>query len=282
MSARVTFQRLLCILRGAVLMALLLAGGFVLTAVQEALARAPATNHTVHHKSHEPMGRNAAAPQQASAPSQADMLARERLDFDKAKTAFDQSIENQKMELERKKLANDNARIDLDESKNWWAAASTIVPLLGVLATLAFSIYSFRKQQAMQIESQNETARLNFEIKAAEIAFEGKSAYAVENRGRALRQIFSDRLRTDFLTNFNPDEFGGDAEPATQKMTLLDLLAKYPNQRTEILTNWSNLFPGDRSWLARVPGAPPRSAPPQGPAAQGSGTGAPQGPGAQP
>jgi hypothetical protein len=231
-------------------MSLLLAGG--VASMQSAFAREAAISRAAYRGAHKPMTPIAPVVRQAPLPSQADMLARERLEFDKAKAAFDQNIGNQKMELERKKLVNDNARIELENSKNRWTAASTIFPVLGVLATLAFSIYSFRKQQGLQIESQNETARLNFEIKAAEIAFAGKTPYAVQNRGRALRQMFSNRLRTDFLTNFRPEDFGGDAEPATQKLALLELLAKYPNQRNEILTDWANLFPGDSAWFARV------------------------------
>jgi hypothetical protein len=228
------------------------AGSLLFLGVTASTQRVFARQATTNRGAPQATKQTPAAAQQAALPSQPDMLARERLELDKAKAAFDQGIANQKMVLERDKIVNDSARIKLEESKNRWTAVSVILPVLGVLATLAFSIYSFKKQQRLQIDSQNETARLNFEIKAAEITFAGKSPHAIRNRGRALRQLFSDRLHPDFLSNFRPEDFGGDAEPAPQKLALLELLAKYPGQRDEILTDWANLFPGDSAWFARV------------------------------
>jgi hypothetical protein len=178
-------------------------------------------------------------------PNEASAIQRERLELEKEKFVWDRAGEKEKLDLERSKLK-------IEESKVLWSALSTIVPLLGVLFTIVYSVWSFKKQSALQIAAQNESAKLNFEIKAAEIAFGGSSPQAVLNRGGALKAIFGNRLPEGFLTRFDPATFGGDKEAPEEKKFFLELLVKYPERKKEIEGYWRQLFPGDDRWLSRV------------------------------
>jgi hypothetical protein len=171
--------------------------------------------------------------------------ARERLEFDREKFASDAAIEREKLEIEREKVA-------VERSKVPWSAAATVVPLVAALLTLAYSIWSFRKQAVQQSRQRSEDARLQFELKAAEIAFSGATPLAVQNRARALKAIFGSRLPESFLSSYEPEEFGGKKEDPESKKFLLELLLKYPEKQLEIVLFWKELFPGDVDWLMRV------------------------------
>ncbi|MDQ3802724.1 MAG: hypothetical protein M3416_02575 [Acidobacteriota bacterium] len=174
------------------------------------------------------------------------------------KSEPDAALEEKKLDIERQKLAVERAKIP-------WTAASTVVPLLGVLLTVAYSAWSFRKQSQQQLEQRREDARrieeqrredaqLQFELKAAEIAFEGETPLAVQHRAGALKAIFGGRLPDSFLSSYDPYEFGqnkfgqNEGNPDSKKF-ILELLLKYPDRQLEIVLFWKQLFPGDVGWL---------------------------------
>jgi len=134
-----------------------------------------------------------------------------------------------------------------------------VVPLVGILLTLGFTIMSQRKQMAEQIRAAKEASRLAFEIKAAEIAFAGKTPAAVFNRGTALKALFADRLPAGFLDGFEPMSHGGDAEHADGKKLLLEMLVTNAGREKEILAYWTQLFPGDE-WIGRLTASTPQNA----------------------
>jgi hypothetical protein len=132
-----------------------------------------------------------------------------------------------------------------------------------VLFTVGYSAWSFRKQteqqnkqridDAKRLEEQRvEDAKFQFELKAAEIAFMGETPLAVRDRAKALKAMFGDRLRDDFLSSYDPYEFGEKEGNIESKKFFLDLLLKYPEQQFETLCFWKELFPGDVNWLVRV------------------------------
>jgi hypothetical protein len=181
-----------------------------------------------------------------SAKDEEDLAAqRERLELDKKKFASDREKEGKELEIEK-------AKLEVEQSKVPWSAASTIVPLLAALFTIGYSVWSFRKQNTLQSEAQKAAAKLDFEIKAAEIAFAGKSPQAVQNRGGTLKEMFGDRLPDKFPGSFDPKLYGGDKEDPEGKKLLLELLLKYPDKKEDILKYWDQLFPGDYQWLERV------------------------------
>jgi hypothetical protein len=176
---------------------------------------------------------------------------RERLEFDRQKLASDTELENKKLVIEREKL-----RIEGSTSK-WWSPISALGPLIIALGTLIFSILSFQSQGKQQANMQLQAAKLQFEIKAAEIAFSGKTALAVLNRAKALKRIFPDRLPQDFTKAYDPEELVGVKEPSEEKKFFLELLLKYPGKQADVIDLWEKLFPGDEEWLKRVKGTSP-------------------------
>lgn len=163
-------------------------------------------------------------------------LDRERLDFEKEKFKSDSKREGDKL--------------DNEKTKTYLSAASAIVPLVAALFTLGYSVWSFREQTVETARLQNDSAKLQFEIKAAEIAFSGKSPKAVRNRATVLKKMFGGRLPANFPPPFEPGEHGGGKETPEDKMVFLELLLKYPDKKEETYALWEAMF-GD-PWLGRV------------------------------
>lgn len=172
-------------------------------------------------------------------------IERERLDFDREKWAAEQAAERARVALEREKLV-----VERDKERSSFYA--TLGTWAGILLTFGYSVWSFRKQSEFQARAQQHAAQLQFEIKAAEIAFAGKTPQAVLNRGRALKKMFGDRLPDSFLDQFDPKNFGGDKETPEPKQALLELLMQHADKQPLVLKLWSQLFPGDHEWLKRI------------------------------
>jgi hypothetical protein len=188
----------------------------------------------------------------------------------------DQLIEQQRLDLDRQKHSDDLAlqrddlalkkeQLQVQRSQIVWTALATVIPLLAVLLTLGYNAWSFRKQ-TLQLSDQRrddaeetkirraEDADLQFQLKAAEIAFSGESPLEVQDRAKALKQIFPTRLSHNFLVDYDPAEFGERVGKLDSKKFFLELLLKYPKpeQQFETLSLWKELFPGDVEWLLRV------------------------------
>jgi hypothetical protein len=171
-------------------------------------------------------------------------LQRERLDLDRKKLEQDQEIEMQRLGIEEAKLKQEVSAAHL-------TAWLSIVPFLAAIGTLIYSIWSFRSQIANQTKLQNEGADLQFQMKAAEIAFSGsRTPEAVHNRAKALKALFEDRLPSGFAKNFEADAVGGNKEVPEVKQFFLGLLLKYPERSVEIANLWDALF--KEEWVDRI------------------------------
>jgi hypothetical protein len=168
----------------------------------------------------------------------------ERLEFDRQKFAEETAAEQQRLKMEQTKL-------DQEKSAAHSTALLSSLPLLAAIGTLVYSIWSFRTQIAQQSRLQNETAQLQFQMKAAEIAFAGsRTPEAVHNRAKALKTLFGDRLPADFATKFDPTLVGGNKEVAEAKQFFLELLLKHPERSGETADLWDALF--NEEWMKRV------------------------------
>jgi len=171
-------------------------------------------------------------------------LQRERLQLEKQKFASDVEAENKRFAIERDKL-----QADVVLAK--WSKVSSVVPLVVALATILYGIWSFSKQGKQQAAAQAAAASLQFELKAAEIAFAGKTPEAVMNRAKALSAVFPTRLPSDFLGSFDPQKVGGGKQDPEGKKFFLELLTKCrPQDKAEIFGLWKALFGDD--WLKGV------------------------------
>jgi hypothetical protein len=163
-------------------------------------------------------------------------------------------LDHDRLEFEKQRFVVEtkrgNDQLQNEKTKAYWSAISTIVPIIAALLTVGYGMLNFRKQSIEAARLQNEAAKLQFEIKAAEIAFAGKTPKAVEHRGTILKRIFGDRLPANFPAPF---EAGEPKETPAEKITFLELLLKYPGKEQQILRLWTALFGelGD-PWLERV------------------------------
>ena len=153
----------------------------------------------------------------------------------------DTELERDKLNFEVRKhaelLALEEKKLAVEGRQGWVTAVATGVPILVGLITLVFGVWSLRQQ-----------GQLQFELKAAEIMFQGTTPSAVRKRGEFLKAIFGSRFPADFLSSFAPEP----KEPSEQKLLLLDYLLKYPDRHTDVVQLWDQLFPGDQDWLQRV------------------------------
>jgi hypothetical protein len=182
--------------------------------------------------------------------------------FAKGTSINGNALETLKLELERQKFVETNAaekerariewaKLDFEKSNASRVILTSMAPLLGSLLAIALGIITLGIQVRQQKEIQKLTAELQFEIKAAEIAFEGKTPAAVKNRAGLLKKIFPDRLPKDFIAeSFEPTQYGGKTENSESKKQFLELLAKYPEQQKMVYEVWKALFEED--WIEKV------------------------------
>ena len=134
--------------------------------------------------------------------------------------------------LELTKILIENEKLAIEKSKMKWYISATIIPLLAIIFTIFFGIYT---------QQQNE--KNMFQIKAAEIIFNSKDDYEAKDKITILKQIFPDKLPKDFSKSFKPYPF--DSYEVNSKKDLLKLLTADHNKNKEIILNWKKAFPGD-------------------------------------
>ena len=163
-------------------------------------------------------------------------------------------LDRDRLEFDREKFESDTAlareKLQQDESHEIWAALGTLLPFLAGFCTLAYSVWSFRRQAIATAVLQKEAATLQFEMKAAEIAFAGKTPTAVQNRAQALKKVFGDRLPASFPAPLDVDALGEKEESSAEKLQFLELLLKYPDRQRQAFELWKTLF--EDEWLDRV------------------------------
>jgi flagellar biosynthesis/type III secretory pathway M-ring protein FliF/YscJ len=155
--------------------------------------------------------------------------------------------------IEHQKLAIDQRRLSLEERKakaelrwGWLTRLVVLIPV--VVALIAF-------MQALKV--QNEKAKDDFEVKAAEIVMNADTPAETDGRARALAALFPDRLGPDFASQFDPDKFANRPQferdqVVAAKKELLDLVAAHPQDRALIIELWRDLFPDD-AWVEQIP-----------------------------
>jgi hypothetical protein len=168
--------------------------------------------------------------------------------------AFERQKHSDEMALKRDDLAFRKDQLADEKSKRLWTVLSTVIPLLAVLFTIGYNAWLFRKQTEQSNKQRAEDANLQFELKAAEIAFTGDTPLDVRDRANVLKTMFKQRLSDAFFTDYDPAKFGEREGNKESKKFLLELLLKYPDpkQQLETVSFWKELFPGDVDWLARI------------------------------
>ena len=154
------------------------------------------------------------------------------------KDNYSNAIENKRLTIEEQKLQIELQKLKIEKSKLMWSSLLGIIPLLAVVFTIFYGVHSQRQQE-----------RTQFQLKAAEIMFNGKDAYEIRSRADILNMIFPDKLPADFSKKFYPDSLGYYSRyEIDAKLELLKMLVSKSKDRDEIIDNWKKVFPDDK-WI---------------------------------
>lgn len=167
---------------------------------------------------------------------------------DRAQKQSQNALELQKLQVEKQKLELEtwkaHAQYELDAQKahdervrTIWTALSIVVSFLAGAGTLLFGIISQRSQ-----------AKLQFEMKAAEIVMDSKGPRAARTRAALLHKLFPTRLPEDLSATINVKELPTSSTESRKE--LLKMLAE-KSTPSEIIRYWLQIFPGD-DWVKNL------------------------------
>lgn len=162
-------------------------------------------------------------------------------------------MDEQELEVERRKLELDERRVQVEErkaSQGFWTRVTILVPVGAALVAAVIgggvSLYTRHQDSRDKIELEQLQAQDAFELKSAELVMGGSDAFENFSRATAMKQLFPKRLPATFADRFDP-EANTDFRfrVIASKKELLNLLAAHPAERKKIIATWRALFPGD-------------------------------------
>jgi hypothetical protein len=106
----------------------------------------------------------------------------------------------------------------------------------------------------IQIFIQRRNEKLQFKLKAAEIAMAARDSSQVAQKAEILKALFPKELKGFEPGEFDPKRFPF-SESVERRERLIALLAEYPSSRKEIIRAWALVFPWDAraSWGRLTP-----------------------------
>jgi hypothetical protein len=197
------------------------------------------------------VGVNIAAPAKppAEKPSPQDALEKRRMDLEERRLA----LEREKLTHEQEKSVRDFA---LEREKLRWTSVSIslsiIVPLILGVGAYGVQIWLHGANEKLQLKSKEDNERLQFKLKAAEIAMNSRDSNQVEAKARMLKALFGTELSGFDPSHFNPKEYAF-SQSVESRERLLVLLAENPASREQIIRAWGIMFPwdGDHDWSTK-------------------------------
>lgn len=155
-----------------------------------------------------------------------------------APTNPEENPELAKLAIEKQKLEIELEKLKLEKSKMFWSSLLGTIPLLAVVATIFYGIWTQQQQEKTQ-----------YQLKAAEIMFDAPDGYEMKLRADILNLIMPDKLPAGFSRNFDPYAMGLHSRYTIEdKFELLKMLAAKAKTNDEIVRNWKNIFPAD-TWV---------------------------------
>jgi hypothetical protein len=165
-------------------------------------------------------------------------------------------IEQQKVCVELLKAETEKDRLKFDrENKNgrdfWIAIIQVGAAAIAVGVPVWTAVFSARADRKRRLEEQDrdrdqreKNEKLQFQLKAAEIAMAARDSTEVKSKAQILATLFPERLPQDFAAHLDPSKirFGPGRE---MRLELLKLLVMYPEKREDLLKIWSVMWPGD-------------------------------------
>jgi hypothetical protein len=150
------------------------------------------------------------------------------------------AVEREKLTLEREKLGFERERqkesTSIEADKLKWAAIGTMIPILAALGTLWYGIYSVKRTVSAQLAT-----------KLAELALGGSGSWEIVNRARFATHLFSELLPPEFINKVDKMDPAEISPGPSRKGVVIELLAKHPTQRDQILADFKAAY-GD-AWI---------------------------------
>jgi hypothetical protein len=186
------------------------------------------------------------------------------------------TLQERNRQAEELKLKQRELQLKMDDSAfgrsaEFWKAFATVasvlvaslgvgVPLLVAIRTLNAQRKIADDQAATQRTLSIEQAKLQFQMKAAELTLaDSENAMQAKEKARALAALFkSELLPKEFAESFDAKEFLLDyGNSNNRRLELIKLVAEYPKERDQILKDWYVLFRWDWWWVEPLLGLDP-------------------------
>jgi hypothetical protein len=155
----------------------------------------------------------------------------------------DLEIKRQDLDLRRKAM-------HLERQKAWLSALATIVPIIAGAVAVWGVIVSANRSANAALTASTRTTEATLITKLTELSLQGEGPLEVINRAKLLVGMYANRLPGDFVENvkkIKADEIGRIATeapwPTEFSKNLVEMLAKYPSQRQQILLDYKAILP---------------------------------------
>jgi hypothetical protein len=147
-----------------------------------------------------------------------------------------QNIEAQQLQIEYKKLELEERKLDLEKWKARWTIFSIAVPLLAVLGTIIYGLFSTAQQ-----------ARITFQLEAAKEVMQSTSYGDAVSKAILFKEVFPDRLPPKFMDRLSLKEFP-DAPNVSAKWNFLQVISARGLRPDQTAKLYRVLFPDDDHW----------------------------------
>ena len=137
------------------------------------------------------------------------------------------------LDIKQAKLKIEREKLTIERSKAKWTAFSVVVPLLAVIATAFYGLWSIQKQ-----------AELNFQLEAVKAIVNESDPDAALGRAKFYSSVFPDKFPAKFFQSVDASKFRTDPAAAS-KMEFLKLLSGKGLTISQTAELWRILYPGD-------------------------------------
>jgi len=146
-----------------------------------------------------------------------------------------ENLELTKVQIEIKKLELEEKKLKIEKFKNSLTIFGSLIPLIAIALTIYYGV-----------KSQNEQAKNQFRLKAAEFIFNSQNIQEGKTKVIVFQKLFPNLLDEDFsnIKDRDLNEFYLEEERQNKKK-IFEILSSKATTKEEIINDWKKLFPGD-------------------------------------
>jgi hypothetical protein len=159
------------------------------------------------------------------------------------------SLREKELELKKQEFEFKKQEAKSLENSEMLKNYATLASIIAIGIPVWVAAINVREQRRIA----DEQAKLQFRMKVAELALTNtENATQAKEKARALANLFkpSPLIPDEFAEQFDPKQFQfGYGSSKKKREEMIALLAQYPNQRKQILSDWYVLFRWDWWWI---------------------------------